>query len=165
MLHFLHLGNVLVFVLEGNIACTRFLLAWNLFVGSMLVFMLHVKIACVKFILPCDVVIGNVIVFVIEVVLDFFSMQCCCWKYAFVYSRSISNRLDLFHPTILLCAFVYAMRKSNMCYIFFILQCCYWQHASILARRNIACTRFLFHYNLVVGNMLLFVLEVNITMC
>ena len=79
MLDLFHLGNVLLFVLEGNIACTRFLLTSNVVIGSMLVFMLHVKLACVKFILPRDIVIGNVIVFVIEVVgfcWLLFAIQC-----------------------------------------------------------------------------------------
>lgn len=93
MLDLFHLGNVLLFVLQGNIACTRFLLTSNVVIGSMLVFMLHVKLACVKFILPCNSVVGNVIVFVIEVVgfcWLLFSLQCYFCQCSFVCTRSKS---------------------------------------------------------------------------
>jgi len=54
------ISNVLVFVLKGNIARTRFLLACNVVFGSMLVFMPHVKLTCVKFLSPFNVFIGDV---------------------------------------------------------------------------------------------------------
>lgn len=50
------IGNVLVFVLEINLACPTFNFLCNIVVGNMLVFLLKVIIAHARFISPYNVI-------------------------------------------------------------------------------------------------------------
>ena len=123
-------SNVLVLVLKRNIANTRFLLACNVVVGSMLVFVLHVKLTLVIFLPPCNVVIGNMLLFGLETMLDFF-----------------------FSAILLLSIWLF-MIEGNLARVRFPSPWeCYWKCACVWAR---SCARFIFLYNIVVVNLVVY---------
>lgn len=134
MLDFFHitLFFVLLFELEGNLACTRFLSQFSVVVGNLVVFS---RRNYARMLWPYNVVIGNLHVVVLEGNLAhgrFILLQCCYWKYVSVCARN----------------------KFRVYYISLTLQCCY---VMFLLERNLAQVRFLSSCN-----VLVFVLERNL---